>query len=225
MSHAHTDAAWTVRGLPQIAHHLLLCLADSACRSCGLTWTGVATMSERTGIGPTAVREALKLMVKSGHLRVHAYPKGGRARTTEYVVLPELMELFTAPCGRCQALKQKAPAGDGFQVPGRHNPSRGGGYTKKPTARRAQYPPPGETTAKPANPQESMELDAKNAAKNGEYPVSNPLSSKEVISETADAANHSEPPNPVPKPDTSAPGDVIAMLDALRSKFGPSDRS
>jgi len=79
----------------------LIALADHACASCGLAWPGIARLAERTGMGTTAVRDALEALVAAGLLMIAGYPRGGRARATIYAVLPSLVRAGAAPCADC----------------------------------------------------------------------------------------------------------------------------
>ena len=102
MSNRHLAAARTiVTGSPG-AHAILVQLADCACDKCGMAWPGVSNLMRWTEMGETSVRKALDLLRDKGLVDIHAYPKGGRGRATEYVVLPHLGELSPAPCGECR---------------------------------------------------------------------------------------------------------------------------
>ena len=117
MGVVHIRAAYaTTAGSPG-AKAVLLCLADRACDECGLAWPGIAYICERTEIGTTRGRALIAQLVESGLLRIHAYPKGGRGVTTEYVVLPAVTKLSTAPCAGCQSRKKTHRPGDGFTGP------------------------------------------------------------------------------------------------------------
>jgi hypothetical protein len=135
----HEDAAWTVNGLKADAHHVLLALAHAACVNCGVTWLGVATISLRTGIGATRIRQMLAELVAADHVRIFRYPKGGRGRSTEYVVLPQLVKLSTPLCGKCVGNQKTHRTGDGYSGEGVSNTHRtGDGYSEKPTAAEAK---------------------------------------------------------------------------------------
>lgn len=95
------DLAVRMEGLPPAAKSVLVHVAQPACKYCGLSWPGVWWLEQKTGLKRTAVKEALDWLIREGHLRVHAYPKGGRGRTTEYVVLPQVIELPTPRCAEC----------------------------------------------------------------------------------------------------------------------------
>lgn len=96
------------------AKSVLLCLADRACDECGLAWPGVPYLAERTELGLNRIRAALAKLVEGGFLLVHAYPHGGRGLSTEYVVLPALAKLSTAPCGKCQSNRKTHRPGGGY---------------------------------------------------------------------------------------------------------------
>jgi len=125
MPYRHTGAIWELE-LPALTQHVLHALAWHACEICGLAWPSVPTLAKRANLGATTVRDALERLRKADLIRVHAYPQGGRARSTQYVVLPGLPGLSTAPCAKC--------------VWNLANPSPRGGYdkgrTEKPTATR-----------------------------------------------------------------------------------------
>lgn len=80
---------------------VLVVLADCACARCGLAWPGTPLMAERAQLGRTRVREALDELASDGHLAVHAYPNGGRGKTTEFIVLPKHVA-ESAPCSACE---------------------------------------------------------------------------------------------------------------------------
>lgn len=100
MSNAHSDAICPLE-LPAPTKFVLFRLADHACEICGLTWVGVPVLAIETRLGRTRIKEALRELENGGWLKIHAYPTGGRGRATEYVVLPGVLELSTAPCGKC----------------------------------------------------------------------------------------------------------------------------
>ncbi len=107
----YTAARKTVCG-GHNAKHILMHLADYACNTCGLAWPGTPTLIEDSECGRTVVREALDSLVSQGLLIVHAYPKGGRGKATEYIVLPKLA-LIPAPCSSCQSRRNNpAPPGE-----------------------------------------------------------------------------------------------------------------
>lgn len=92
------------------AKAVLLLLAWHACDSCGLAWPGRKSIAERTEVGDRSVTAALALLVRDAHLTIFRFPYGGRGLSTEYVVLPSIGELSTAPCGECaKRMKNLAP--------------------------------------------------------------------------------------------------------------------
>lgn len=142
MSNRHIDAAWQVK-LPGRQKLILLALADHACDECGLAWPGIPRLAERTGIGATTLREDVQALTDAGLIEIRRYPRGGRGRATEYVVLRAYVEVGQAPCAEC-ARKLAGPhagethrAGDGFR-PARaantHHPGDEKGAAK-PTTR------------------------------------------------------------------------------------------
>jgi hypothetical protein len=88
---------------------VLLALAYRACDTCGLAWPGVPWLMGVTEMGDRRVRECLGELTKAGLLMPRGYATGGRSRATEYVVLPGVRELSTAPCGECES-RRKNPA-------------------------------------------------------------------------------------------------------------------
>lgn len=108
MSFEHLDAAADLELGNPTAKLVLIPLARAACLTCGIAWPGVAFMVRKTGLGTTAVRKGLDWLEAHGLVLVHAYPKGGRGRSTEYIVLPGVMKLSTAPCEQCR-LRMKTP--------------------------------------------------------------------------------------------------------------------
>ena len=100
------------------AKAVLYVFADVGCDDCGRAWPGVPFIAERTEIGTTRVRKAIAELVEANLLRVHAYPTGGRGMTTEYIVLPQVPKLSTAPCGKCSARSKTQRTGVGFSRQG-----------------------------------------------------------------------------------------------------------
>lgn len=143
MSNRHIDAAWQVK-VPGRQKLILLALADHACDECGLAWPGVSRLAERTGIGATTLREDLQALTDAGWLEIRRYPRGGRGRATEYVVLRAYVEVGQAPCSECaRKLAGRRPSdtqhtGDGFRPAAppaeTHRPGDGNG-ARKPTTR------------------------------------------------------------------------------------------
>jgi hypothetical protein len=101
VSNRHLNEAWKAKVLGR-EKLVLLAQADHACEYCGLAWPGLTLLAEKTGIGKTALREALERLVGLGLLQVHSYGQGGRGCSTVYHVLPALPGAV-APCPKCQA--------------------------------------------------------------------------------------------------------------------------
>lgn len=101
MSAQHQRVAWEVIGLDTHERLLLLAYARHACQNCGLCWPGNVRLQLLTGMGRTTITAVARRLVDAGHLRVHAYARGGRGMATEYVVLPKELALSTAPCAKC----------------------------------------------------------------------------------------------------------------------------
>lgn len=122
----HSAQRWPEVGVQHIRHAyslqaggpgakaVLLCLADRACDTCGLAWPGLLYVSERTEIPEKRARVHVHALVEAGLLLVHAYSKGGRGVSTEYIVLPGFTKLSTAPCEKCAQLKKTPPTRGGF---------------------------------------------------------------------------------------------------------------
>lgn len=132
-----------VVGTPS-AKAVLVALAWHACEDCSLAWPGRRSLAEKTEIGERRISSALAELVKAGHLTIFRYPFGGRGVSTEYVVLPQVGELSTAPCGECRK-RMKNPAGTTrfsenreqaatFSGPGNAIPSTDGTKTAPPSA-------------------------------------------------------------------------------------------
>jgi Helix-turn-helix domain len=155
-------------GLPAPTKFVLFLLADHACETCGYAWPGVKCLMQESGLKETTVRGALDRLRDAGLINVHGYSTGGRGRATEYVVLPALPELSTAPCGECRGKLKRLRVAKGIDDSGSSNPSRGDGYSPKPFAEQAQNPSRGE-------PQSSRESESSRAARDAvaSPPVSN----------------------------------------------------
>ena len=144
MAYDHDDAAWDLRPTNPTAHHVLLCLAHAACAQCGVTWIGVRGICDRTGVGINAVRQALAWLTREDFIRIHRYPKGGRGRSTEYIVLPQLVKLSTPLCGKCERNQNTHTPGVGYDKGGTdksHTP--GVGFSENPHGNGAETHLPG----------------------------------------------------------------------------------
>lgn len=88
---------------------VLTALAYRACDECGLCWPGLRWLGQATEISERQVRRILTELATAGHIVVRRYSRGGRGVSTEFVVLPIVKKVFTAPCGRCLGrMKTKA---------------------------------------------------------------------------------------------------------------------
>jgi len=173
-------------------------LARCACGDCGIAWPGIPYLALKTGLGATAVRKGLEWLEAAHYVRIHAYPKGGRGRSTEYVVAEGLMELSTAPCGECRKRMKTHRHAMGFD----------GSVTAKsgkPTASRAQNPPPGDT-------QEVIEAEEVRAADPPARQASPPGAAEPPLSEP--------PPNPVKA--RARVGELIRDLGAALGGESPA---
>jgi len=121
---------------------VLLALADRACDECGLAWPGIKYLSDRSELGETKTREAIRVLTAKGLLTVHGFAKGGRGLATEYIVLPGVAKLSTAPCGKCREMMKRHHTGVGHpsknQDPSRARARERREETASPTARSAR---------------------------------------------------------------------------------------
>ena len=111
MSNRHLTAIRPLQ-MPPPTKLVLYALSERACERCGLCWPGIALLGTDTCLKRTRIKQALDELRKAGLIEVHEYPRGGRGRASEYVVLPNLPELSTAPCGNCQGNLLKRPQRD-----------------------------------------------------------------------------------------------------------------
>lgn len=88
------------RHLPSAERHVLFIHAYHCNRVDGISWTKKETVMRETGLSAATVTRALHALVAAGLLVVHAYPKGGRGRSTEYRVLPSEWEADQEPTPR-----------------------------------------------------------------------------------------------------------------------------
>jgi hypothetical protein len=85
--------------LPPGVKHVLQCLAFRACGTCGHARPSVPLLALDTCMSERAVRDALVILRGRPELvTVWAYSKGGRGRTTEFIVMPALAKLSTMDC-------------------------------------------------------------------------------------------------------------------------------
>jgi len=110
----HIRAAYGVAAGGPGPKAVLVCMADRACDVCGMAWPGVAYLADRTEIPERRVSIHLRALLDSGLLTVHGYSKGGRGRSTEYIVLPQVAKLSTAPCEKCAQLGKTLSPRAGF---------------------------------------------------------------------------------------------------------------
>ena len=121
-------AARVVAGSPS-AKAVLNAMARRACDACGLTWAGVGAIASDTELGKTTIRDNLSRLTRDGLLVVARFPQGGRGLSTEYIVLPGLMKLSPAPCGRCASEMKKAPPAGAFARMSSGKAPGGGGFS------------------------------------------------------------------------------------------------
>ncbi len=108
MGFKHLAAAYRTETGSASRRAVLCALAFRACDSCGLCWPGVAWIVGATEVSERGVQGALAELARDGHVAGRRYSRGGRGVSTEYVVLPSLAKLSTAPCGEC-AERMKTP--------------------------------------------------------------------------------------------------------------------
>ena len=149
----HIRAAYeTTAGGPGLKA-VLACMADRACDVCGLAWPGIPYLAERTEIPERRVSAHLAALKASGLIAVHGYSTGGRGRTTEYIVLPQVSKLSTAPCEKCGQRRKTLSPRAVFTAP---NPvvSGGGNPVATDTPSISIYPsvdPSAEPSRKPGH--------------------------------------------------------------------------
>lgn len=139
MSYQHTERAIALP-LEGGTKLVLVLFAFRACPTCGLCWLGTKRLMAETGLGETRIQKALRELRDGGLLKIHAYASGGRGRSTEYIVLPQHMELSTAPCGECRVRMKNPPRGEGFDKGGTEKPPATRGVSAKPPAPRGKTP-------------------------------------------------------------------------------------
>lgn len=147
----HIRAAYAVTAGGPGPKAVLMCMADRACDVCGLAWPGVAYLAERTEMLDRRVSRHLAALVEAGIIAVHGYSSGGRGRTTEYIVLPQVAKLSTAPCENCGKRRQTLSPRAGFKAGNPVKTSTGNPVTTS-TPSISIYPsvdPSAEPTRKP----------------------------------------------------------------------------
>ena len=117
MGVVHIRAAYELTAGGPGLKGVLLAFADRACDECGLAWPGIKYLAEHAELGETKTREAIRILTERGFLSVHGFAKGGRGLSTEYIVLPHVAKLSTAPCGKCREMMKRHHTGVGFTGP------------------------------------------------------------------------------------------------------------
>ena len=130
--------------VPPVQKLVLLALADHACEFCGLCWPGMKSLAIKTGLGETAITNAVKALSSGGLVKIHRYPQGGRGRATEYVVLPQAMKLSTAPCGKCGLRMTFPPSRGGYDNSGTDKGAATRPVSGETPRGASENPPPGE---------------------------------------------------------------------------------
>jgi hypothetical protein len=132
MSNRHLSAIRPLQ-MPAPTKLALYALCERACETCGMCWPGLALLATDTCLKRARIQQAISELKGMGLIEIHAYPRGGRGRASEYVVLPRLPELSTAPCGKCASNLLKSP------YSGRYDES---GTGKQPTQQAVSGKPP-----------------------------------------------------------------------------------
>lgn len=76
-------------------------IGNLACEDCGLAWPGMTYLAKKTRLGEKSIASAIRELKHGRFLDVTGYSRGGRGRTTQYVVLAAYLELGNAPCATC----------------------------------------------------------------------------------------------------------------------------
>lgn len=126
MSVAHLNAAWDALVRTRNERILLLAYGRHACAFCGMCWPGNVRLELMCLLGETALSEARQSLVAQGYIKIHAYPRGGRGRATEIIVLLAGTELSTGPCGKCVENMKTPRRARGFEPPDEQNPPPSG---------------------------------------------------------------------------------------------------
>jgi hypothetical protein len=109
---------------PQILKHVLQVLAFRACQKCGHARPGTTQIALDTGLHERSVREALVALRRRPELlKVYRYGKGGRAVTTEYVVIPHLAAVIPTECPDWDRHDNTRRRAQGLTRTGRLNPA------------------------------------------------------------------------------------------------------
>lgn len=214
LSYDHSQVALEVE-LATAPKCLLLVMAARACPGCGLTWLGTRRLTRETGLGETSLRKALRELTDLGHITIHAYPKGGRGRATEYVVLPQVLRLSTAPCGECRARMANPSRGEGFEKEGTENPARGEGYRRNPARK-------GVKTPRTGTDQQSVQPNSHSTGSPVQRVLTDTSGPRPTASGSA-APPTPDPPSPRPTPPRNAQealAAVNAMTQGLQTHMG-----
>jgi len=110
VSFRHLEWVADREDLPPQQKLILWQIGSVACKHCGLAWPGTRYLATKTGLGEKSVVSALRELKTAGLIDVQSYSKGGRGRTTEYVVLGRYLEFAPAPCRVCLE-NMKTPQG------------------------------------------------------------------------------------------------------------------
>jgi hypothetical protein len=144
------------------AKSLLWCVSYHCCRYCGLIWLGIPRMVLECCMNEHRIRAAIAELEQRGLLQARFFLKGGRGKTTEYVVLPGHLALQAPRCNKCVENQSKTPTpGSGFDKG--NTPTPGSGYRSIPRGKRPQNPEP---TFDPLTERNPASLDGVTGSKN-----------------------------------------------------------
>jgi hypothetical protein len=223
VSDAHTDLARGVL-LPGAIKVVLMILACRACRFCGLCWPGIRILKDECGLGETRLRDSLEALAADdrGLLKIHAYPHGGRGRATEYIVLPGLMELSTAPCGKCRSNMKTPREAMGIDRSVTPIPLATRGVSTKPLAKTVKTPRTG-TDQPEVEPSTGRALRARAVdsppARTMSHPTL-PLTNAEWSQNAQQAARLARHFGPTPQPESPATGNDDSLSAETASRQG-----
>ncbi len=104
--------------LPQVERFVLVVYSVHANSNDGLTYAKRSTVAVETGLSESTVVRAVHELVSRGLMVVHAYPRGGRGRSTVYRVLPGEWEIdgpepIKGVRGRGVSDREKGVSGEG----------------------------------------------------------------------------------------------------------------
>jgi hypothetical protein len=187
-------------------------VALHACRDCGIAFAGVKLLCIETGLADRSVRRALEDLVQRELIIVIGYPKGGRGRTTEYLVAPHVVPLSRGRCKLCgkdTSENKTLPQRQGFETKSKTLPQRQGfGETLPPwqgiEAERAAWEAlnPATVSAKPCHSDHPRFIEPEPSIKQG--------GPRPPGSGSASPPSSDSTPQPTTAKDPSGDAEVIA---------------